>query len=152
MAGSCKALSFKTVDKLPRGGYARRWRLQGPVSPVQERRCILDSPVMIDGNRRDIGLGSYLDVTLEEARDKCAEHRKQVRSGIDPLKRSAGQAGTPGSQGQDDDLRRMRGCYLDATNPPEERQAPATMAQHPGQLRIPSSATCQLRRSTPRWS
>ncbi|MDD5387891.1 MAG: tyrosine-type recombinase/integrase [Gallionellaceae bacterium] len=41
--------------------------------------------IMVDGKRRDFGLGSYLDFTLEEAREKCALMRKQVRSGVDPV-------------------------------------------------------------------
>jgi len=36
-------------------------------------------------HRRDIGLGSYPEVSLAEARDKARELRKQVKSGIDPL-------------------------------------------------------------------
>ena len=36
-------------------------------------------------HRRDIGLGSYPEVSLTEARDKARELRKQVKSGIDPL-------------------------------------------------------------------
>lgn len=36
-------------------------------------------------HRRDIGLGSYPDVSLAEAREKARELRKQVRDGIDPI-------------------------------------------------------------------
>lgn len=36
-------------------------------------------------HRRDIGLGSYPEVTLAEAREKARELRKQVRDGIDPI-------------------------------------------------------------------
>jgi integrase len=36
-------------------------------------------------HRRDMGLGSYPEISLAEARDKARELRKQVRSGIDPL-------------------------------------------------------------------
>jgi len=35
--------------------------------------------------RREIGLGSYPEVSLAEARDKAHEMRRQVRNGIDPL-------------------------------------------------------------------
>jgi len=42
-----------------------------------------------DGNavvhRRDLGLGSYPEISLAEARDIARELRKQVRNGIDPL-------------------------------------------------------------------
>lgn len=36
-------------------------------------------------HRRDIGLGSYPEVSLADAREKAREYRKQVRDGIDPL-------------------------------------------------------------------
>jgi len=35
--------------------------------------------------RRDMGLGSYPEVSLAEARDKARDLRRQVRNGIDPL-------------------------------------------------------------------
>lgn len=35
--------------------------------------------------RRDMGLGSYPEVSLSEARNKARELRKQVKNGIDPL-------------------------------------------------------------------
>ncbi|MEZ5585231.1 MAG: tyrosine-type recombinase/integrase [Candidatus Competibacteraceae bacterium] len=36
------------------------------------------------GKRQTLSLGVYPDVTLKEARDKCAEVRKQIAAGIDP--------------------------------------------------------------------
>lgn len=38
-----------------------------------------------NGSRRDIGLGSYPDVSLADARDKAAATRKQMRAGEDPV-------------------------------------------------------------------
>lgn len=38
-----------------------------------------------NGKRRDIGLGRYPEVTLKEARDRAAEHRKTARDGLDPV-------------------------------------------------------------------
>ena len=38
-----------------------------------------------NGRRRDYGLGSLKDVSLNEARDKAREYRKQLRAGLDPL-------------------------------------------------------------------
>lgn len=38
-----------------------------------------------EGRRRDMGLGSYPEVTLEEARELVREKRKLVRAGLDPL-------------------------------------------------------------------
>lgn len=37
------------------------------------------------GRERWMGLGPYPDVSLEEARERAADLRKQIRSGIDPL-------------------------------------------------------------------
>ncbi|MEE4378364.1 MAG: Arm DNA-binding domain-containing protein, partial [Candidatus Competibacteraceae bacterium] len=36
------------------------------------------------GKRQTLSLGVYPDVTLKEARDKCAEVRRQIAAGIDP--------------------------------------------------------------------
>ena len=38
-------------------------------------------------HRRDMGLGSYPEVSLTEAREKARELRKQVRNGVDPIER-----------------------------------------------------------------
>ena len=38
-----------------------------------------------NGRRRDYGLGSFKDVSLNEAREKAREFRKQLRAGNDPL-------------------------------------------------------------------
>lgn len=37
------------------------------------------------GRRRDIGLGTYPDVGLKEARDRVSELKRQVRDGLDPV-------------------------------------------------------------------
>lgn len=37
------------------------------------------------GKRRDLGLGSYGDLTLEKAREAAREQRKLVKDGIDPI-------------------------------------------------------------------
>ena len=41
--------------------------------------------LQVDGKRRDFGLGSAVDVSLAEARDKAEAIRKQYRSGVDPV-------------------------------------------------------------------
>jgi integrase len=41
--------------------------------------------VMVAGRRRDIGLGSAVEVTLTEAREKRDEIRRQIRGGADPI-------------------------------------------------------------------
>ena len=39
----------------------------------------------LDGRRRDLGLGSIIDLSLAEARDKAREKRKLILQGIDPI-------------------------------------------------------------------
>lgn len=39
----------------------------------------------LNDRRRDLGLGSYIDLTLAEAREKARENRKLVAQGIDPI-------------------------------------------------------------------
>ncbi|MGH7098820.1 MAG: tyrosine-type recombinase/integrase [Stellaceae bacterium] len=39
----------------------------------------------IAGRRREMGLGSYPDISLAEARQRAAERRKQAHDGIDPI-------------------------------------------------------------------
>jgi integrase len=39
----------------------------------------------LGGRRRDMGVGSYPEIGLAEARQRAAEHRKLARDGIDPI-------------------------------------------------------------------
>ncbi|MCB1417674.1 MAG: integrase arm-type DNA-binding domain-containing protein [Notoacmeibacter sp.] len=41
--------------------------------------------LVVDGRRREMGLGSWPDVALAEAREKSAEARRKLRDGIDPI-------------------------------------------------------------------
>lgn len=41
--------------------------------------------IQVGDKRRDLGLGSYPDVSLAQARDTAREYRKHVKMGIDPL-------------------------------------------------------------------
>ena len=41
--------------------------------------------VMVDGRRRDVGLGTWPEVGLADARVKAREVRQQARSGLDPV-------------------------------------------------------------------
>ena len=41
--------------------------------------------IVIQGRRRDLGLGSLRDVSLKEARERTAHNRASVRNGNDPL-------------------------------------------------------------------
>jgi integrase len=53
------------------------------VSKTGARSWILRARV--GDRRRDIGLGSFSDVALKEAREKAREYRQRVREGIDPV-------------------------------------------------------------------
>lgn len=46
----------------------------------------------LDGNRHDMGLGSFPLVSLAEARAKCLELRVQINNGVDPLAQKHQQA------------------------------------------------------------
>lgn len=39
----------------------------------------------INGKRREMGLGSFHDIGLAEARDLATKHRKQAKAGVDPI-------------------------------------------------------------------
>lgn len=60
-------------------GQSRAWVLRVVVGQR------MDSAGKVVLHRRDIGLGSYPEVTLAEAREAAREKRKQIRSGIDPV-------------------------------------------------------------------
>lgn len=60
-------------------GGSRAWVLRVAVGA---RLNDSGKPVM---HRRDIGLGSYPEVSLAEAREKARETRKLVRNGVDPI-------------------------------------------------------------------
>lgn len=95
MPKKAKELSALAVSKLKTDGrYA-----VGGVDGLQLRvvggsrawvlRIAVGSRVDSDGrssvHRKDIGLGSFPEVSLAEARDRARELRKQVRDGVDPV-------------------------------------------------------------------
>lgn len=51
--------------------------------PVQAKSWILRT--MIGSTRHDVGLGSYPEVSLADAREKAANLREQIRQGINPI-------------------------------------------------------------------
>ncbi|MCB1382658.1 MAG: DUF4102 domain-containing protein [Notoacmeibacter sp.] len=56
---------------------------------------------VVNGKRREMGLGPWPDVALAEARENAAEARRKLRDGIDPIGereaagRSVGRSATP---------------------------------------------------------
>lgn len=65
------------------GKYEDGGGLRLVVSPTGAKKWVLR--FTIDGKRREMGLGSFPDVGLAEARDKATEHRKQAKEGVDPI-------------------------------------------------------------------
>lgn len=79
-----KALSALKVKNLSTAGkYADGNGLYLVVDPSGAKRWLLR--IVVQGKRRDIGLGGLSIVSLAEAREKAVEYRKVAREGGDPL-------------------------------------------------------------------
>jgi integrase len=53
--------------------------------------------VVIEGKRREMGLGRWPDVSIAEARERAAAARKQVRDGVDPVLERTKKRHAPGA-------------------------------------------------------
>lgn len=96
MPKKAKELSAMSVAKIKENGrhavggvdglhlrivnYSRAWVLRVAVGQRT------DDHGQLKIHRRDIGLGSYPEVSLAEAREKARELKTQIRNGIDPIK------------------------------------------------------------------
>ena len=79
-----KALTTVQVRSLKEAGrYADGNGLHLVVDPSGAKRWLLR--IVVQGKRRDIGLGGVALVSLAEAREKALAYRKQAREGGDPL-------------------------------------------------------------------
>ena len=67
------------------GKYEDGGGLRLVVSTAGAKKWILR--FTLNGKRREMGLGSFPDVGLAEARDKATEYRKQAKSGVDPIEK-----------------------------------------------------------------
>ena len=77
-------LSAVKVERLKEPGmYPDGKGLYFRIKPTGSKGWILR--YQLDGRRRDMGLGSYPDVSLAEARKKAEEARKARHDGRDPL-------------------------------------------------------------------
>ncbi len=76
-------LSPRKVATAGPGKYEDGGGLRLVVSNAGARKWVLR--FTIGGRRREMGLGSYPDVSLAEARDKATECRKLARDGVDPI-------------------------------------------------------------------
>lgn len=76
-------LSARRVATATPGKYCDGGGLWLEVKATGARRWFFRCTV--NGKRREPGLGTYPDVTLDEARQKAAARRAQVKNGLDPL-------------------------------------------------------------------
>ena len=86
MTGKVKDLTDLEVRKLKNAGFYAAGGVKGlylKVAPGGSRSWILR--VTVGSKRRDIGLGGYPDVPLEEARKSARKARQLIREGLDPV-------------------------------------------------------------------
>jgi len=76
-------LSPRKVATAGPGKYEDGGGLRLVVSPSEARKWVFR--FTINGRRREMGLGSFPDVSLAEAREKAAKCRKLVKEGVDPI-------------------------------------------------------------------
>ena len=93
----------------------------------------------IDGKRRDMGLGPFPDISLAEARGKATAHRKQRHDGHRSARRQGrSAAGAAAFCRQGADVPRSGGgIHRSEPGGLAQREAPAAMAQHARNLRLP---------------
>lgn len=77
------ALTQMKAKSLVKGKYADGHGLWLFKSRADAGKWILR--VVIDGKRREMGLGRWPDVSIAEARGRAEDARRQVRDGIDPI-------------------------------------------------------------------
>jgi integrase len=76
-------LTVRRVETAPPGRHVDGRGLMLLVKPTGARSWVLR--YQLNGRRRDMGLGSYPEVTLAAAREKALEARRRLVDGIDPL-------------------------------------------------------------------
>lgn len=76
-------LSFRQVETAKTGKYEDGAGLRLIVSEAGAKKWVLR--FTLNGKRREMGLGSYPDIELSNARAKASEYRNLVRDGIDPI-------------------------------------------------------------------
>ena len=86
-------LTAQKVKTAKAGKYGDGDGLQLVVASTGSRKWVLR--VMLNRRAREFGLGSYPMVSLQEAREKAAELRKLVRSGVDPRAARMKETGVP---------------------------------------------------------
>ena len=77
------SLSYMQTKKAPAGKYADGQGLWLCKRSKDAGKWIVR--LVIQGKRREMGLGPWPDVSISEARERAAEARKKLRDGIDPI-------------------------------------------------------------------
>lgn len=78
------SLSQKVIEKITLPNvYHDKHGLQLKVRPSGTKSWVLR--YQFEGKRHDLGLGSFPDVSLADARKKAMEYRVQINKGLDPL-------------------------------------------------------------------
>ncbi|GKY87391.1 hypothetical protein STA1M1_12600 [Sinisalibacter aestuarii] len=77
------ALTQMKAKNLDKGKYADGRGLWLVKSRKDAGKWILR--IVVDGKRREMGLGPWPDVSIAEARESASEARKKLRQGIDPI-------------------------------------------------------------------
>ena len=86
MPKKAKELSAVAVKRLTEAGFYAVGGVSGLYLTVNERSgksWILRT--MVGAKRKDIGLGGYPDVSLQDARERAREAKSKVANGIDPV-------------------------------------------------------------------
>ncbi|MCP4185057.1 MAG: DUF4102 domain-containing protein [Hyphomicrobiales bacterium] len=76
-------LTPRKVSTAAHGKYEDGGGLRLVVSKLGARKWVLR--FTLDGKRREMGLGSFPDIGLADARTRASASRKQVLAGIDPI-------------------------------------------------------------------
>lgn len=94
MAGFARRLTDRAIrGRLPAGRHADGDGLYLLVTPSGGRSWIFR--YMFHSRRRDIGLGSLMNVSLTQAREACADARRDLRRGVDPFSGRRGRRPSP---------------------------------------------------------
>ena len=81
-------LSVKRIQSLREPGrYADGAGLYLVITKTKSKNWL--HRITVNGRRRDLGLGPFPDVSLAQARHRCAENRALIEDGIDPKEREA---------------------------------------------------------------
>lgn len=130
--GASKLLPSNALDKIKAPGmYSDGGGLYLQIAPSGARSWIFR--FMMNGKRRDMGLGPVKSVTLAKAREKAAGARQDIGGGVDPIAaRDAARAAQEAEQAKAVTFEMAAGLYIDAhraswRNDKHAAQWPATL-------------------------